>query len=430
MKFRLLFAAIALFAPCAVAAAEPDAKTEVVYRTKPNDTLYDLARRYFVRQADYRIVQTLNHVTTPEHLPPNRNLRVPVALLRGAPVQAVILSFSGDVTVSGARARPGMALNEGARLQTGASSFLTIKASDGSRVSMPSQSVMLLSRMRRILLTDGLDQEFTVERGRVQTSVMPQTNPNSQYLLRTPIAVSAVRGTEFRVAYGDGPSLTEVLGGHVAVGQPGAANPTSIPPGIGAALSADGGMATEKLLPPPALAGPMPVQSDEQVRFVFAPVPGAVRYRVQLARDAAFNEVFADADSTTPEVTVDQVADGHYFARATAFSATKFEGLPAVYPFDRRLRSITGDASELPDGTLRFTWTIRGGDDRAAHFQIYPYAGTRPLLDGTGMAGNMATVRSLPPGSYRWRVGLPVDADGTPELWTPLMRVDVVPPER
>ena len=422
--FALLMPLVA--ASAAPVAADDSAGEEVRYRVRAGDTLSLLAARYMLRPEDYRIVQDLNHVARPDRLPKNTDLRIPVALLRVVPARAVIVSFSGEVlvTADGKRARPGMAIGEGARLQTGANSFLTIKGPDGSRVSMPSQSVMRIARMRRVLLTGALEQEFAIDHGRVQTRVMPQTVPGSRYRLRTPIAVSAVRGTEFRVAYGEGPSLTEVLGGTVAVGAPGSAAPASIPPGVGAAVSASGALATEKLLPPPALAAPMAVASEEQVRVALSPVPGAVRYRVQIARDAGFSQVFVDAESDTPALTFGGVGNGKLFARATAFSATGFEGMPAVYSFTRRVHTITATVTQKPVGTLYFTWKGAGGSTRG-HFQLFGASGDVPLVDAPNLAHYNARVRNLPPGSYRWRVASPGLPDDPREVWTPFATVQV-----
>ncbi len=427
MRIRRVAIIIALSPLVAASAAPlPVASEEIRYRVKPGDTLSGLAARYLRHAGDYRLVQALNRIAAPDRLTRDSALRIPVRLLKTVPARATILSFSGAVLVSadGKRAGPGMPLGEGARLQTGANSFLTIAAADGSRVSMPSQSVMRIARLRRVLLTGSFDQEFAIERGRVQTRVMPQTDPASHYRLRTPIAVSAVRGTEFRVAYSEGASLTEVLGGHVAVGAPDAAAPSSIPPGMGAAVSARGDVATEQLLPPPGLAAPMAVASEERVHIALAPVAGAVRYRVQLARDARFDQVFADAERDTPALAFDQVADGALFVRATAFSATGFEGMPAVYPFQRRVHTVTATVTYEPVGTLHFAWRVRGGSPKG-RFQLFAATDDKPIVDAADLAHYKAQVRNLPPGTYRWRVGSPGLPDDPREVWTPLASVDV-----
>ncbi len=414
-------------------AGEQGSGREVLYRTKLHDTLYDLARRYMVRQSDYLTVQTLNHVRTPEHLPPNLQLRIPVALLKSELVTAQVVSFRGDVRIGEDRRAPqvGATLAEGARLETGPGAFLTIKAVDGSIIVMPSQSVMRLARMRRMLLTGGIDQEFAVERGHIQTEVMPQTNPNSHYQFRTPIAVSAVRGTVFRVAYGDGPSITEVLGGIVVVGRPGAGKPVPVPKGMGAAVSASGEIATEVLLPPPALMVPDAVLSSRNVHFAFAPVAGAVRYHAQISLDAPFHNVVDEVITPSPEANFAKLANGHYFLRATAISAKGFEGLPAIYPVDRKLVIIEGAVTRLNRREYSFNWQYNGDPAEHYRFQLDPVGnGAIGLLDQPNLRGTTLVLDDFAPGTYRWRVGAVVArADGSRDIiWTPFSPVRLTRP--
>jgi hypothetical protein len=103
------------------AQADAPASGEVIYHSKLNDTLIDLARRYFNRVEDYRVVQQLNHVAVPEHLQPNIDLRIPISILRATPVTATIISFRGDVRLGDDRhgASVGAILNEGMRIETG-----------------------------------------------------------------------------------------------------------------------------------------------------------------------------------------------------------------------------------------------------------------------------------------------------------------------
>lgn len=406
----------------------PAPPTEATYHTKLHDTLIDLARRYFNRVEDYRVVQQLNHVPIPEHLQPDVDLRIPVALLRGAPATASIISFRGDVRLGEDRhaATQGAVLNEGTRIETGTGSFLSLRAADGSTVTMPSQSVMRLSRMRRILLTGTLDQQFSVERGRLETTVAKQIGPASHYEVRTPIAVSAVRGTVFRVNYGDGPSLTEVLGGTVAVGAPGAAHPQAIPIGEGAAVAPGGGIHTEALLPAPALADSNRLQAGHDLRFSLAPVPGAASYHLQIARDAAFQDIVAETTSATPEVRFAALPEGAWFARATAISTTGFEGLPATQDFQRQAHAFDADLAQLNARSWRVTWRYSG--DPAAHFrvQVTPIGKHGKItLDEDDLHGRALRLDDLPRGPYRWRVGA-IASDHKDDLWTPWRDVKIM----
>lgn len=414
----------------AVSASTSDG--EVIYHSKLHDTLIDLARRYFNRVEDYRVVQQINHVPIPEHLQPDIDLRIPVSILRTAPVTATILSFRGDVRLGDDLhgATVGATLNEGTRIETGAGSFLSLRAADGSTVTMPSQSVLRLTRMRRIILTNALDQQFTVERGRMETTVTKQVGPGSHYEIRTPIAVSAVRGTVFRVAYDDaapGASLTEVLGGTVAVGAPGARQSVPVPVGIGAAVARDGSVRTENLLPAPALAASNRLQAGRALRFGLTPVPGAVGYHLEIARDAAFEDIVAETRAPTPEGRFDALPDGAWFLRATALSRTGFEGLPATQPFERHPHAFDAAITRSSGREYRVAWDYAGAPGAHFHFQLVP-TGRHAVRDGQialdedRLHSNALVLDDVPPGAYRWRVGA---INGQDELWTPWRDVTI-----
>jgi hypothetical protein len=161
-----------------------------------------------------------------------------------------------------------------------------------------------------------------------------------------------------------------------------------VPKGVGAGVSADGNVVTEQLLPPPELQAPRALQSNADVLFNLAPVPQAARYRLQLARDAGFGEIFDEKLSATPSIAFTDVPDGDYFVRVTAISATDFEGLPAVYPFARKLSVLTigGVTSHL--SRFRFTWRYLGGGGEARYrFQLMrERPDATPFFDHAGSA--------------------------------------------
>ncbi|MGF1973930.1 hypothetical protein, partial [Staphylococcus aureus] len=82
------------------------------------------------------------------------------------------------------------------------------------------------------------------------------------------------------------------------------------------------------------------------------PVKGAASYRLLLARDAGFIDIFAEATTQTtaqekPTVDFGQIANGVYFVRLTAIDSGGLEGFPADYSFDRDLDTL--DAASPSD---------------------------------------------------------------------------------
>ncbi|MEG1030066.1 MAG: FecR domain-containing protein, partial [Brevundimonas sp.] len=182
------------------ATAAPD--DAIDYQVQRGDTLIDLAVAYLNRPADYRQVQRRNRVANPRRMATGRNLAFPVSLLRADPDQARIASFRGAVSLTQGPATgapsQGQTVSEGAILTTGANAFVRLALSDGSHVVVPSNSRVRLTRLRRYALNGAVDHAMTVEAGRAESRVTPRQRPGG-FVVRTPVSVSAVRGTEFRV---------------------------------------------------------------------------------------------------------------------------------------------------------------------------------------------------------------------------------------
>lgn len=389
------------------------------YVVRPGDTLIDLATAYLNRPSDYRPVQRANRVVNPRRLSIGRTLTIPVSLLRADPDEAHISSFRGAVTLSEsgrvAPPSPGQSVSEGAILTTGANAFVRLALSDGSHVVVPSNSRVRLTRLRRYALNGAVDHALTVEAGRAESRVTPRRRPGG-FVVRTPVSVSAVRGTDFRVAFNDAAdrSATEVIEGVVEVDSGN---------GLSEAFAvANQGVATSltdtrlvPLLPAPALAHPDEVQSGPVVDFTLTPLDGAAAYRGRLATDAGMIDAFAETDSAPHHTRLAYagLADGAYFVRLSALSPEGMEGRSTTYSFIRARNGVGGlaSSSEARDNRrfYRFRWEAEGEGEARFRFQLSREdaegrAEGPPLVDQPGVAEQAFTLSDLPPGVYTWRV--------------------------
>lgn len=406
----LTLALLAFLAP-APARAEPPSRAIVEYRVRRGDTLFELGARYFVRPGDYRVVQRLNRVANPRWLGVGRVLRIPRAILKTEPVEGSVAAFRGNVVI-GTRgaARPaamGARVREGMAVETAAKSFVTVELPDASRFSLPSNSRVGIARLRRILLTGEVERHFRLEKGRSDWGVTPSRgNPFS---VETPVATTAVRGTEFRVTYA--PELeamtVSVLEGRVAVG----ADPakTALAAGAGAALRPGGGVVSGALIAAPELVRPGAVQKEEGLAFAARPVAGATRYGFEIARDAGFIDRIAEERVVTPEARFDELPGGTYFVRTTAFDANGIEGRANVYGFERQMNTLALDAPQ-PSKTggrkdYLFRWRGAGGGMAEYRFLLSrDEAGRDPVIDEAGLTRTNISISDLPSGTWYWRV--------------------------
>ncbi len=397
----------ALLVLAGASAIAPPPQPPVLYRVKPGDTLIALSAKWFVRDNSWTAVQRLNRIADPVRLPVGKTLSIPRDLLKSEPVGAKVVAFRGAVAVAGKTPVIGAPVREGMAIATGDGGSITVECADGSRFSLPSQTQVGIARLRRILLTGDLDRVFTTALGRGEWRVRPAPTPDSRFMVTTPVSVSAVRGTGFRVGY-DGAAAVGVVEGAVGVSGEDVTRATPLPKGMGVAVTPAGVGTPVDLLPAPEIVRPGAVQAAPQVRFKVDPVPGARSYVFEVGSDAGMTDLLAQFRGSGGEVAFDGLADGSYFVRATATDPNNIDGFAKTWSFERL--ALGSKPPEAFGRGMRFRWSggdAIGGGARNYRFSLYTdEAGTRALIDRDGLQDTALTVTELKPGTYWWRVVL------------------------
>ena len=407
------------------AMAQPRDDDTIVYTVRKGDTLIQLARGYMVRTTDWKAVQRLNRVSDPHRLTVGSRLILPIRLLRAQPASATVAAYRGQA-LAAARGAPvqavsmGQVLGEGARVTTGPASSLSLSLTDGSVITLPPNSALRIGRLRKLLITDSIDYDLMLETGSVRSRVTPFRNRDDRFRLRNPIAVSAVRGTDFRTHFDAASEIarSELIEGGIAL-KAGSAPATQLAPEFGAVIGKGGQIAVEPLLPAPSLVSGGGVQRAPALSFVLDRQSGAVTYRLLIARDSGFVDIVEDAAGTEPVFTLPALDNGNYFARFTAIAASGLEGVPGTVAFRRRLATATQAAVAGEDGYV-FRWIGTGDGVRRYRFQLKSEGEQNPLVDEAGLAGSSIVLSDLPPGRYLWRVGTTThSAEEIDTDWTP-----------
>lgn len=411
------------------------------YLVNTGDTLIDVARKYLRSPDDYRQLQRDNAVANPRRMATGRTLNIDPALLKTRADPALLDSFRGNVRIQRGNATvpadTGLSLQEGDVISTGQGSFVRIAFSDGTRTVVPSQSRLRLDRLRRFVINDAPDHRLVVEQGRVENSVNARQRPGG-FRVTTPTAISAVRGTEFRVAYDatSGISATGVLDGAVAVAD--AADSTSIlvPQGQGTAVRPGQGLTAVTLLSPPVMAEASALQTDETVSIDYSAPADTRIVQGFIASDASLQALVAEvqAPNGSPLALDTDLPEGQWFVRLTAISADGLEGRGRTFNFIRARNGIGGLSlsDEMKDNArlFRFQWKAEGEGDASFRFQLTPANDDgepqgQPLVDAPGLTDPTFTLTNLPSGTYVWRVegtrhrfGHRLSAWSNPELLT------------
>lgn len=398
------------------------ATTTVDYTVRVNDTLYDLASYYLTDPGCWTVLKKLNRVADPKHLQPNSTLRIPLALLKQSLLAARAIAVSGSVerTLGQGPFLPlnfDAALTEGDHVRTGPNSFATIQLSDGSHVTLHANTTILIKHLRATVLNGIVDRQFELNQGEVETKVTP-LKPQDRYNIISPSVIAGVRGTEFRVVYGDGAgagnTAVEVLEGKVAAQGPNAP-PVLVPQQFGVISDSAGNVgAPIQMLPAPSLAEPGQVQKGLQIVFEIAAMPEARAYRATIATDAGFLHIVNEIRAESPRALFDDMPSGSYFVRLSAIDRNGIEGLSQIYSF-RRARPSEASAAATRTANFEFRWTedahagAGAGAQQTYRFVLATNSQLHdPMLDQTALAGTRLVLSDLKPGKYFWSVAAAV----------------------
>lgn len=420
-------------APATAAADDANDDAPIIYTVQPGDTMIMLGKKYLLNAQTHRVVQAENAVRNPLLLPTGKKLLIRRSLLKSAPANARILSVRGNVTVvtGGVRtaAKQGELVTEGARLSTSESSFVTLALSNGSQVSLPSNSDVRVRLLRRYALGGSLDYDFELLKGGSRSKVIPLTSKDDRYRVRTPKAVSAVRGTDFQSRFDPASNIdfAEVVEGKLSVAS-GLGAASELPGGQGLAVFAGGAVIKETLLPAPQLIDPGKIQVNPALTFKAAPTLGETGYRFLLASDAGFVDQIADITVSGSDAQVSGLPNGNYFVRARAISANGIQGNPVTFAFKRRLNGVKGSAAAGADG-FNFKWASEGEGQRSFHFQLFRgEPGALPMVDEPALVKSEISLSDLPHGQYKWRVGAVQFLDNEVTTnWTDFEQLSIAP---
>lgn len=394
--------------------AVPATGADYFYTVKPGDHPWNLAQRFLTRPEMGLQLRAINKIPDDRRILPGVKLRIPMAWLKLTPVQVKVLAVSGSATaVAGGTASAlvqGMLLTPPLTLVTGDLGSVSLLFADGSRVLMRARSEVQVKQAHQQAMNQINLVELVLSKGSLESQIIPMGDSGGRFEIRTPAAVAAVRGTEFRVTAEDGQARTEVLSGRVSVANP-----------VGEVLAQDGqgSVARGSGLPPddpvrllaaPNLSGLSNRVERLPLDLPFEPLAGATGYRTQIAPTAAFDSLLSDEIGTVPRVRARDLDDGNYVIRVRGVDPQGLEGWSAQHSFTLRARPEPPLLMEpMPEalfesGWPTFRWTLA---DPSWNYRLQVMAGDSltPVVDQTIRSGQQPlAAQDLAPGHYRWRV--------------------------
>jgi hypothetical protein len=386
------------------------------YRIRPGDTIWGLAGEYLKPGIPWQRLQAHNGISNPYQLPPGSTVRFPLAWLHLQPARARVVAVRGQASVEGIGSGPavpateGMQLGVGALLRTARDATLTLEFADHTHLLLQGGSELRLDRLSQYGRSGMVDTRLRLQRGRITNSVTPSRGASPAFIVDTPNATSAVRGTRFRVNAEESRTQAEVTEGSVAV-RAGPRN-TVVGHGYGAVVAA--GQTTPiravPLLPAPDLSSVPATLNGARAEVKWQALEKAQSYRVQASDTATFETLLADLETTPPMARLPLLPDGVYFLRVRAIDAQALEGHDATARFvaetlpEPPFAIAPSAGSVVREVQPEFHWAD-AADAAGYRFELADNAGFERSLVLRQEKGTRArATQALAPGRYFWRI--------------------------
>lgn len=398
------------------------------YTVASGENLWSITQAHLQSLRYVEPLRQLNKIADPQRIPPGTELRIPIAWTRWQPLPiridaargaAMLVRAGGEVP-----AKPGTVLTDGDSLRTGPESSAMLAIEGRGQVLVSPGSELSVERARLYGRSGVADLRLRLNRGNAEPQVRNLLR-GSRFEIVTPAAVTAVRGTDFRVGtLGDGRrARTELTQGRLAVSDaaPGAGTRgVELAPGQGAVAGA-GPLKPTPLLPALDLSRTPELIDRLPAELPLPAAAGVVAWRAQVLGRGSTMPAF-DGVVTQPRVRFPDLPDGRYTLRARGIDAQGLEGADAQRDFDIDARpeppflSEPAADAQLAEGKPVFRWTQSAMAGTRYRFQLAPLqlasvmapdAGSAlaaPSVDVTLADAQWTPETALPPGRYRWRV--------------------------
>jgi hypothetical protein len=421
-----------------VVSADDDHSIEFI--VKNGDNLYTICEKILENPEDWRWVAMVNRISDPHRIYPGQKLIIPTRLLKGIPIDGLVTFIKGIVSIKLAETE------EWKKLQ------LNDKITQGNWIRTSDQGTIEISFQNHfsVLLRPNTIIEITAAReksaiylmyklfldiGKAISKIKQSTGIETRFEIKTPSAVAAARGTEFRAGVdSDVTTRLEVLAGMVDVQA--AKQKVAIKAGQGTVVKKDQRPAVPvNLLLPPALMNLQPLYRAMPLDIQFESIPGATSYRVMLAGDKAFKDVVKNTVIKPQEtLKIVGVEDGTYFLQSRSIDDIGLEG-PSLEPAEIRVRvnplppfiQSPSDGTDLREKTARFEW-LNVAKAVRYHLQVAEDRKFQAIVaDAKDITSVSHKMGSLDFKTYYFRVSS-IAADGYQGIWSDTLSFTIIPP--
>lgn len=419
-----------------VRAQEPDSVDITVVK---GDTLNGICRAYLLDREIWPKIAELNRLRNPDLIYPGEKIRIPVEYIGGFEDDGVVTFVGGDAFLKPKKESDWTPLkardvvHSGDELRTGPDGRIEVSFASGNALEIRPEARL------KVLLTKKIDEMNVFHRivlgvGKVVARVKNVTGRSNRFEIKTPSAVAAARGTEFRVGLdAEETTRTETLEG--IIGVEAQAVLQEVKEGEGTLVRKNEPPQNPRPLPrPPVALDPLTGDLALPLFVRLSKIDEAVGYRVWLARDPAGLDVVAESDGPPdrPAEFAGPFTDGDYFLFARSVDAFGLEG-PNAEPKPVRIRKAVDtlapaspiEGAIIAGASISVLWPEIPRAGRY-HLQIATDADFKILaVDRTDPAADAFLTPPLPPGVY-WLRSRAVAAEGRESPFCPPRRFQLM----
>ena len=392
------------------------------YTLRPGDTLQAIALNLLNHEYSLSDVIKHNHINQQSVLAPGSILKIPLHWLKHQPQPAKIMSVAGSAQLKRASSsryeilKPAMQIRVGDEIVT-RQGTVVIELADGSIIRLDEQSNLIFNRLSHFGKTGMVDTQLRLNRGSLTTDIPPLVK-GSRYEIKTPSAVAAVRGTEFRLHSDNNGTRVEVLEG--AVEFTGEHGQVVVNAGQGASINSNTPRIEVITLP----RMPKTRLAEETVNSLPAKIAwekseDALAYQVRLTEQDKNGQLIQQGKQTGNTLELQQIKNGNYELAVSSIDKQGYQGQDANSRITVDIKGIQADLKapadqeSITDLNPSFAWSYSTAKQEAG-FDNNVLSKVEVALDEDFTAiitdndfikaNKMRLEDPLIPGRYFWRV--------------------------
>lgn len=395
-----------------------------VYSVKKGDTLWSLASGYLIDASYLKKIQRLNNISDPLDLPVGSKIKIPTEWLKPISVPVYADAIEGIIelikkTGGSSTLKKGDVLEVGDRVLTNKNSSVLLKFKDDTSVIVEENSDLEIETLIQPKDNAQSKIQLHLKKGRVETNVDSSKKYKTEFIIRTPVSMTSVRGTRYRVSAmpEDDVSHTEVLEGVVDVSNVGETQKILKDYGT-VVLKGQSPMPPIKLLDPPSVTDIPKVFGVFPAHFTLPDLDAKQKYRLQISKNEGFQSILFNETFLSSVIQLPELPDATYQARIRQIDQYGLEGKNAyfsiVFNTEPKAPTLLEPKSEagFVDNKLDFSWE-KGKAGNTYLFQLSSTKDFSQLLVNKNniSSSHVAWNKELEDGKYYWRVAT-IDQDG------------------